>query len=134
MFVLKKDADHLNSMAILEKANLVPYEGKEILSILMRDVVLKEVLKGEWFYIAGKGIEKNGPFTIDGKGELAERKGKVSVEKTVYVCSGSYPLWLCIATDDEAEFCNWRFGLVAGRVPSVISTLVVGKAKSLARS
>lgn len=130
MFVLEKQANHAKSMEILAKANLVPYERQEILLLLTKDFVLKGALKGKWFYIAGKGIDNDGLFTIDEKGELVERKGNVSVEDTVRVWKGNNPLSLGVYSGVGVALCGGRFGLYAYDGPADVAPVVVGKAKA----
>jgi len=129
ILVLNQGADYSKSMKVLEDANLRPLKHQEILLLLINDSALKESLKGKWFYIEGKGMDKNGLFTVDNKGELVERKGMVSTENIVRVWSGSNPLSFVVNSDINAAYYGRRFVLDAYGGPGVVASVVVGVAK-----
>jgi hypothetical protein len=129
LYISKTSADHKKSMAILEKAELVPFTHQKILSILVNDEELKESLKGKWFYVAGKGTDKNGLYTIDANGELVERKENTSVEKTVRVWQGPQPLSLFVSSVNGVSLSARRFLLNADFEPDVVAPVVVGEPK-----
>ncbi len=131
LFVLSKGGNHANSMAALESAKLRAVEKEEIMLLLMNDEKLMASLKGKWFYIAGKGLnEKLDLYTIDENGKLVERKGDVSVEKTVRVFNGSNPLSFVVGSVDGASGYGGRFVLNASLGPGVVAPVVVGVAKN----
>jgi hypothetical protein len=130
LFVLNKGANYSNSMTTLEAASLRPMKHQEALLLLTNDATLKESLKGKWFYLEGKGLNKELElYTIDAKGELVERKGEVSVENTVRVWNGPHPLSLGVASDSDAAACGRRIALGADDGPSSVAPVVVGIAK-----
>lgn len=127
LYVLENGANQPASMKHLEDAGLMPFEEKEILSILIKDKQLKNFLKGKWFYLAGSGTDKGGLYTINEDGSLAKGKGK-SIENTVRVWSGDKPLSLYVDSVYTA-YCGWRFGLGADNDPASVAPVVVGKPK-----
>jgi hypothetical protein len=130
LHVARTNANYLKSQAILEKAGLEFFTRQEILLILTKDEVLKESLKGTWFYVAGIGLHTGLTLaTIDEKGELIERKGKVSPEMTVRVWDGDNPLYVVVGSDGVAQV-GGRFGVGACLVPVNAAPVVVGKAKA----
>ncbi|MGD0729434.1 MAG: hypothetical protein ABR981_05140 [Candidatus Micrarchaeaceae archaeon] len=126
--VLKKEADHSSSMKLLDEAGLRPLTYQETIHTLMNDSELKNALKGNWFYLQGKGTEEDGFYTIDNEGELVKGKG-ASPEETVRVWKGENPLSLDVDSDDYAADDGGRFGLVADGEPSVVAPVVVGVPK-----
>jgi hypothetical protein len=130
LYMLQQEADHPQSMKLLEEAGLRPYTYQEILPILMKDEQLRNALKGKWFYLAGAGIDKEGIFTVDEKGELKEiGKEEIPVEQSVCVFSGKNPLSLDVNSDGDAADYGWRFYLVASSKPGGVAPVVVGTAK-----
>jgi hypothetical protein len=128
LYVLENGANQPASMKHLEDAGLMPFEEKEILSILIKDKQLKNFLKGKWFYLAGSGTDKGGLYTINEDGSLAKGKGK-SIENTVRVWSGDKPLSLDVYSDGGTAYCGGRFLLNADDDPALVAPVVVGKPK-----
>lgn len=129
LHVLETKANHSNSMEFLEKAGLRPLKYQEALQLLMNDETLKNSLKGKWFYIEGKGLDKKLElYTIAEKGELAETKADVSIERTVRVWNGPHPLSLGVNSDFAAVY-GGRFGLGADDVSRNVAPVVVGVPK-----
>ena len=137
--ILDQEADHLDSMRILEENNLRPLTYQELLTTLPQTPDLKERLKGRGFWIAGKGEEINGfidsnnnweLFTFDNQGNLTKVAG-ASVEETVRVWKGNddNPLWFLVRTDYYARDNGGRFGLGAGNGPDLFASMVVGVPK-----
>jgi hypothetical protein len=130
LYILEKRSNHLESMSLLDKAGLVPFERQEILPLLMKDEGLKNVLKGKWFYLVGKGLKKEGIYTVNSNGELVEIRDKeLSIEMKVRAWSGPNPLSLFVLSDCDATYCGWRFYLFAYYDPSDVALVVVGKPK-----
>lgn len=130
LHILYKNANHKNSMRLLDEAGLEAYTSHEILLILTKDETLKNELKGKWFYLAEKGMDKDGIFTIDDKGELIDIKDKgLSLEMRVRTWSWKNPLSLCVNSDDYVAYDGWRFLLNAGDAPNLVAPVVVGKPK-----
>ena len=129
LYVLETRVNHAKSMDLLDKACLMPFERQEILLLLMNDEVLKNALKGKWFYIAGKGLEEDGIYTINDKGDLVEIKGKISTEMKVSAWKGPHPLSLNVYSDDLAADYGRRFILNASVEPDYTAPVVVGKPK-----
>jgi hypothetical protein len=131
LFVLGKGGNQKKSMELIQAAKLRPIEKEEIMLLLMNDEKLKESLKGQWFYIAGKGLDqKLDLYTIDDNGSLVERKEVVSVEKTVCVFNGPRPLSVFVYSDSNASDYGRRFLLNAGDGPGYVAPVVVGVAKN----
>ena len=128
LYVLQKEANHSMSMKLLSDAALRPLTYQEILPLLTKDEQLKNALKGKWFWLAGDGMEKEGIFTIDEKGELREigKKEKLSVEQKVRVWPGEHPLSFFVVSGDGAAYVGRRFDLAAYLVPLDVAPVVVG--------
>ena len=128
LYILEKEANHPDSMKLLSEAGLRPLSYREILSLLMEDEQLKNALKGKQFWLAGKGIEKEGILTINEKGELREiaREEKPSAERKVYVWSGDQPLSFKVYLDDFAANVGRRFSLNAYLEPQGVAPVVAG--------
>ena len=130
LHVLNESANHSKSMNLLDEAGLMPFERQEILPLLMKDAGLKNTLTGKWFYLAGKGLNENGIYTVDDKGELVKiTDEKLSIEMRVRAWKGSNPLSLGVYSDDVAAGCGRRFDLNANGVPDFVAPVVVGKPK-----
>ena len=131
LYILKKEATHPDSMKLLSEAGLRPMTYQELLPLLMEDEQLRNTLKGKLFWIAGQGMNKNGIFTIDEKGELVPLpqgffKKKTSVEQKVRVFSGNQPLSFGVDSDYGAADLGRRFNLLADVVPQFVAPVVVG--------
>lgn len=129
LFVLNEGANHSKSMKTLEDANLRPLKYQEALSLLMKDEVLKNALKGTWFYLSGEGMDKHGLFTVNSKGELVGLEATESYEKIVRVWSGPHPLSLYVHSVDDARQFGGRFDLDANYGPDDVAPVVVGVPK-----
>jgi hypothetical protein len=129
LFVLNEGANHSKSMKTLEDANLRSLKYQEALSLLMKDEVLKNALKGTWFYLSGEGMDKHGLFTVNSKGELVGLEATESYEKIVRVWSGPHPLSLVVLSADDARQDGRRFDLYAGYGPDDVAPVVVGVPK-----
>ncbi len=132
LHVLETSANHSKSMELLEKAGLRPLKYQEILPLLMKDETLKNSLKGKWFYLAGKGLEEDGIYTINEKGDLAKiENDKLSIENKVRAWKGPYPLSLDVYSDNGAAGYSRRFylGLGAPNGPLNAAPVVVGVPK-----
>ena len=121
-------------MKLLSEAGLRPLSYQELLPLLMEDEQLRNTLKGKRFWIAGQGMNKNGIFTIDEKGELVPLlqgffKKKTSVEQKVRVFSGNQPLSFGVDSDYGAADLGRRFNLLADVVPQFVAPVVVGVPK-----
>lgn len=127
LYALQTEADHSTSMKILSDSNLRPLPYQEILSLLMKDEGLKNSLKGNWFWLSGQGMDKDGLFTINEKGELKEigKKEKLSNENKVRVWSGNRPLSFYVVSDDGTAYGGGRFDL-GGNGPHFVAPVVVG--------
>jgi hypothetical protein len=119
-------ADYSKSKSMIEEAGLVLLTRQNALLILMNDEVLKESLKGKWFYLAGEGIEKSRIYTIDQKGELIDAKEGLSIERKVRVWSGPHTLSLLVSSDYYAARDHRRFDLFASAEPEDVAPVVVG--------
>lgn len=130
LYTLKTETNHSDSMKLLEESDLRPLKYPEILSLLMRDETLKNSLKGQWFYLEGKVLDKKSElYTIDEKEKFAERKGDVSFERTVRVWNGTNPLSLVVFSDVNSAVCDRRFGLDASNEPHNAAPVVIGVPK-----
>lgn len=130
LYLLVQKANQSDSMDFLDRAGLVPYTHQEILPLLMKDETLKNLLKGKWFYLAGKGLEEDGIYTIDEKGELAQIGDReISTESKVRAWKGPYPLSLYVSSDLNAALYGRRFGLYVDGGPHDVAPVVVGKPK-----
>ncbi len=128
LHILEKRANHPESMKLLSEAGLRPMTYQELLLLLMEDEQLKNALKGKHFWLAGQGIEKEGVFTINEKGELREiaREERLSAERKVNVCKGNRPLSFGVYSDYVAPGIGWRFFLYADYEPQIAAPVVVG--------
>lgn len=122
--IINKKANHSDSIKILEDEGLRPMTYQEALVIINQDSKLKEKLKGNWFYLEGKGFKDGGYYKFDSNGALS--KGKGDPEQTVYAYSGPHPLSLYVGDDAGVV---WRFDLDASNDPSLVAPVVVGVKK-----
>ena len=127
LYILKKEATHPDSMKLLSEAGLRPMTYQELLPLLMEDEQLRNTLKGKQFWLAGQGIEKEGVFTINEKGELRDitKEENPSAERKAHVQSGNQPLSFDVHPDD-ATYIGWRFYLGANTNPLYAAPVVVG--------
>lgn len=126
--IIEKAADYSASKKLLEHEGLVFLTYREALSALTKDGKLLDSLKGRWFYLAGRGMDKDGIVTIDDKGELIEIMDRnLSLEMRVRAWPGKNSLSLFVLSDDDAVYDGGRFGLDAGNVPDLVAPVVVGK-------
>ena len=124
VFVSETEANHADSMELLQKNRSRPMTYQEALVLMDRDPELKEQLKGKWFYLEGKGLDESGFHTFDNAGNLTEGKG--DAEKTVYLWKGENPLSLGVHTDYVARIYERRFYLYADDDPQYVASVVVG--------
>lgn len=130
LYTSETKADYPTSKRILGNANLTFLTYQEALSTIMKDRKLKNLLKDKWFWLAGTELNKKLElYTIDDRGELVERKGKVSIEKTIHVWNGTNPLSLDVHAGDFAVADGGRFYLDAYVGPGNVAPVVVGKVK-----
>lgn len=129
LYVLETRANYSESVKFLDDAGLKFFTHQEILLLLMEDKVLKTELKRKWFYLAGKGLEENGIYTMNDKGDLVKINDEISIEKKVCARKGSYPLSLGVSSDGNAAVYGRRFNLGANGVPGDAAPVVVGKPK-----
>lgn len=130
LYTLKTEANHSNSMKLLDEAGLRPLTRQEILPLLMKDETLKNSLKGKWFYLAGEGLKEDGIYTINSKGDLVTLGGeKVSVQNRVRAFKGPHLLSLVVISDRGSPQYGGRFGLAANCGFSVRAPVVVGVPK-----
>lgn len=120
LFISKTEANHLDSMSILVTNGLRPLTYQEALS---RAPELIMELKGNWFWLAGEGMAKDGVYTFDNKGELQLLEGNEKYDHKVRVCPGTNPLFLFIHDGHGDE---WGFDLFAYDRPSDVASVVVG--------
>ncbi len=122
--IFKIRADYADSIALLRQNRLRPLTYKRALTEVYQNPELREHLKGQWFYLAGKGIKESGYYTFDNEGKL--REGRGDIERTVHVYPGKYPLSLDVLTDHSTRFNGRRFDLNADYDPQIVAPLVVG--------
>ena len=122
--IINERADFKRSRIIALKHGLRLLSLKIALIEINKDKQLKQRLKGEWFYLDGKGSQLSGYYTFNDNGELT--KGKGDIEKTVYVWKGKQPLSLGVHSVYNARLNGWRFLLNAFNVPQVVASVVVG--------
>ena len=128
LYILEKEANHPESMKLLSEAGLRPMTYQELLPLLMKDEQLRNALEGKQFWLACKGIEKEGILTINEKGELRDitKEENPSAERKVRVWSGDQPLSFGVDSDDYAADFGGRFFLVAYYGPQAVAPVVVG--------
>ncbi len=124
VFIAEIEANHAKSIELLQQHKLEPMEKQEALVLIDGNPELKEQLKGNWFYLAGKGLEESGYYTFDNEGKLTEGKG--DIEKTVRAYSGNEPLSLFVRTHSNARVDEGRFYLDADGDPQDAAPVVVG--------
>lgn len=124
VFVAQTEANQKTSMSLLQQNGFRPLTYQEAIVKIDQSPELKEQLKGQWFYLEGKGSALSGYYTFNDKGELTQGKG--NIEKTVYVWKGNQPLSFVVHSDDCARSFEGRYYLDAGIVPSVVAPVVVG--------
>ncbi len=104
---------------------LITYQ--EALS-MFSSILIKE-LNGEWFYLAGKGIQESGVRTFNAHGALVKPTGKENDNQRVYVWSGSQQLTMGVYLDGNALRLHRRFRIsgMSGLDPTDnIARVVVG--------
>lgn len=120
------EANHRQSMRLLERNGLKALTYREALVLLMKDEVLKNALKGKWFWLAGNGIDREEVFTVDGTGEIVKGKEK-DKEKLVRAWSGDNQPYLMVLSDEFAAYVGRRFGVGGYDAwPGDVAPLVVG--------
>ncbi len=113
------------SMKILADHDMRALTYQEALVWLTQNPEIKQQLKGKFFfYLEGVGIDKNGLYTVDGKGELKSGSGKL--EETVRVWPGKNPLSLDVVSDGDARIVGGRFVLDGVSSPDGVAPVVVG--------
>jgi hypothetical protein len=108
LFMLRRgtDTNHVTSMALLSSNDLRPITYQEVFVLPLK--VIKEL--APCFYLAGKGIEKDGVFTYDINGDLVDLPWyQTPVDMRVKVWPGNEPLSLLILDDDSSVFNKHRF-------------------------
>lgn len=121
--ILEQGGDHARSMELLAKNNLKPLTYPDALS---RSTELIERLKGEWFWMSGRGIEIDGTFTFNRNGELVELAGKETANRMIRVWKGSTPLSLYVCPDTDVRSYGRRFALSGDTFPQWAASVVVG--------
>lgn len=124
VFVSQTDADHKNSLSILQQYGLEPLTYQEAIARINQHEQLKEQLKYTMFYLDGKCYLLPGFNTVDHNGELTP--GKRDIERTVFVNPGQQPLVLRVHADYDALFRKSRFNLYADGSPDEVAHVVVG--------
>ncbi len=122
--IINQEADYENTLSILKENKLRPLTYQEALVSIDKDLELKNKLKGKWFYLQGKGLDKEGYHTFNNKGNLKEGKG--NMEETIYLWSGKNPLSFGVRSDYGALINGRRFGLSASNSPDSVAGVVVG--------
>ena len=109
LFISKQESDCAKSMELLAANGLRLITYQEALS-RFSSIVVKE-LRGEWFYLAGKGIQGNGVRTFNERGELVRPTGRENDNQRVYVWSGSQQLKMGIYLDGNVPRLHRRFSI-----------------------
>jgi len=123
--ILNQKANHSDSMRILKENGLRPVTCQEILFALDRDPVLKEQLKGKWFWLEGKGTKMSEYHTLQPDYTLKKGRSK-DPEKNIYCDSGNQPLVFGVNSDTMSAEVGRRFYLYALDAPSDVAPVVVG--------
>ena len=118
--ILEHHGNHAQSMRMLADNGLRPLTYKEA---LMNAHELIEKLQGRCFYLDGKGIDEDGLYSFNAKGELAKSMGDEPYDKTVYIWSGDKPLILDVLPDD---LDYGRFEIIAIYNPEYVVLAMVG--------
>ncbi len=122
VFVAGTEADRRESAHLLRQNGFKMLTYQEALVKIDKNPELKEVLKGNWFHIKGRGSQMSGKYLFDDNGELAPEEG--NAEKTVCVWSGPHPLLLSVLRDYTGAGAA-RFELSADSV-AFAAPMVVG--------
>lgn len=132
LYVLKAEADYFKSMNVLDNAGLRLLRRTEILPLLMDDEMLKNPLKGYWFYLEDNGLKENGLYTIDEKKAFTKIQNELlSIENKVHVWKGINPLSLAVLSDMCAIDFGRRFDIDAFYMPSVSAPIIIGIPKQV---
>lgn len=127
--VSKTNANYEQSMQLLERNDMKALTYQEALVLLMKDEVLKNTLKDNWFWLAGNGIDREESFTIDEKGEMVKGTEK-NKEKLVRAWSGNNTPYLMVLSDDFSATVGRRFGIGGHDAwPGDVAPVVVGVSK-----
>lgn len=127
--ISRTESNYKQSMYLLERNGMKALTYQEALVLLMRDEVLKNALKDEWFWLSGNGIDREESFTIDEKGELVRRTEK-NMEKLVRAWSGNNQPYLVVLSDEFAAYVGRRFGIGGHDAwPGDVAPVVVGVSK-----
>ena len=124
VFIAPTRADLEKSLSLLKQNGFRPMTYQEALVKIDQNPELKEQLKGNRFYLEGKGSALSGYYTFNDKGKLTQGAG--DIEKTIYVYKGNQPLLLYVRDDELARYNERRFGLDAYVGPSGVAPVVVG--------
>ncbi|MHB1830222.1 MAG: hypothetical protein ACYCO0_02415 [Candidatus Micrarchaeaceae archaeon] len=131
LFISTQVGDKDASFKLLAKNGLRALTYQEALSLPAQQL---NQLKGKWFYLDGKGINENGIYTFNDKGELSKANGNESVDKKVRVWSGNQPLALNVLSDYDARGDGRRFDLNGGSWRNIVAPVVVGVKQAQAGS
>ncbi|MDE1768311.1 MAG: hypothetical protein KGH64_01980 [Candidatus Micrarchaeota archaeon] len=108
-----EQADFASATAKITQAGLKMPNAKEILTLLSKDKVLKDFLKGESFWLADEGISMKGVYSVDDI--LDNRTNPVGVnsppEKLILVQPGPGHVWFTVAKADRVT--KVRFGIIS---------------------
>ncbi len=124
VFISQTNANQIESSSILRDNGLRLLTYSEALVLITKSLLLKEELKGNWFFLIGRGLNENGYHTFNNKGELSEGKG--DREKTIYVHPGENPLSLDVRLCNNAFNDECRFDLGADDFPQDAAPVIVG--------
>lgn len=96
VYFLKKKADYSTAIRLLEEADLRPLRSEEILFLLTKESDLGVLIKSRinWFWLAGRGLDKEGIFKTNHRGTLVRIWGSLSGVIVVRATRGSQPLML----------------------------------------
>lgn len=125
--IIHQKANYEDTLRILNKKGLELVTYQELLLCLKDNSQLKKSLKGKWFWISGKGTDKEGIFTFNKNGELRNTTAETSIEDRVRVWSGNQPLSFYVDSDDYTANDGRRFDLYAYDRPDYDAQVVVGK-------
>ena len=129
--IFRQGADHATSMKLLEEAGLRPLTYQEAFYLLAAHDGMWQALKAcvKWFWLAGRGLDKDGVFKTSSRGELIKIWGVLSGSVIVRASGGAHPLSLGFAVG-KALFRNAVY-LGANVLPSHRAPGVVGVAKDI---
>lgn len=128
VYALLKEADYLDSMRELDKADLEAVRYQEILPLLIKDDEIRRALWDETFCLADNGANMDGVYTVDIDGELTNEPG--SKEISVSVVNGKHPPLLYVNSDRHLASNNVsRFCMYSNHDPKNKHSIIVGVPK-----